>query len=190
VQDLRELFRYLQIRPDTEVTEIIRRIRADEDPQTVLRFIKDGDLLLEASATSPRSGDTSEMQKLDREALKNSSIIVPARPWTVIAGDGVVSNLISTFFSTCHYFVAVFVDKKCFLQDMRSRSTRTSEFCSPFLVNAICAWASVRCSESKHGHLDSDLLSRSIRRQAIQWKLYKGEAFEKHSTRRLRSSLI
>jgi hypothetical protein len=190
VQDLRELFRYLQVRPDTEVTEIIRRIREDEDPQTVLRFIKDGDLLLEASATSPRSGETNEMQKLDRQALKNSAIKVPARPWTVIAGDGVVSDLVSNFFATCHYFVAVFVDKKCFLQDMRSQSIRSSEFCSPFLVNAICAWTSVCSSQDTTDHVRADILTRSIQRQATQWNLFKAEAFEKRFTRRPRSNSI
>jgi hypothetical protein len=190
VQDLRELFRYLKTRPDVEVAEIIGRIRTEEDPLAVLRFIKDGDLLLEASATAPRSGDTSEMQNLDIEALKNSSIKVPARPWTVIAGDGVVSDLISTFFAACHYFVAVFVDKTCFLQDMRSGSIKTSEFCSPFLVNAICAWAAVSPQGITIPILSVDIFASSTQLQVTLLITFKARAFEKDFTARPRNNSI
>ena len=142
--DLQELFAYLRTRSEGEVAEIIRHIRANHDPVTVLRLIKDGDMLLEASMTGHQAVATSELQRLDANALQQSSLKAAARPWTVIAGDGVVSELVSIFFAIEQPFISIFVDKTCFLRDMRSGTMRGAKLCSPFLVNAICAYASVR----------------------------------------------
>jgi hypothetical protein len=67
---------------------------------------------------------------------------VPARPWTVLAGDGLVSELVSAFFTYDHCSGIPFVDQECFLADMRAEDITQARFCSPFLVNAICA---LRC---------------------------------------------
>ena len=85
-----------------------------------------------------------ELQRLDANALRQSNLKVTARPWTVVAGDGVVSELVSLFYTTEQPFISTFVDKTCFLQDMRSGMVRGSELCSLFLVNAMCAYAFVR----------------------------------------------
>ena len=143
LDDLQELYKYLQTRSEVEVAEIVRRIRANSDPFAVLRLIKDGDMLLEASMAGYRGAEASELQRLDADALRRSSLKVAARPWTAIAGDGVVSELVSIFFAAEQPFTNTVVEKTCFLQDMRSGMARGAKLCSPFLVNAICAYASV-----------------------------------------------
>jgi len=142
LDDLLELYNYLRTRPEGEVAEIVGRIRANHDPLDVLGFIKDGDMLVEASMAGRRGAETSQLQQLDADALRRSSLKVVARPWTVIAGDGVVSELVSIFFTIEQPSLGTYVDKTYFLRDMRS--ARDAKLCSPFLVNAICAFASVR----------------------------------------------
>jgi len=144
LDDLHELYKYLQTRSEVEVAEIVNRIRTNRDPLAVLRLIKDADMLLEASMTGYRGAEASEIRRLDADALQRSSLKVAARPWTVIAGDGVVSELVSAFLTIEQPFFGTFVDETCFLQDMRSGTVRGAKLCSPFLVNAICAYASVR----------------------------------------------
>jgi len=144
LDDLQELYRYLQTRSEPEVAEIVRRIRTSGDPLAVLRLIKDADILLEASMAGYRGAEASELRRIDADAFRRSSLKVVARPWTVIAGDGVVSELVSTFFAIEQPFFGTFVDEAYFLQDMRSGAVKTAKLCSPFLVNAICAYTSVR----------------------------------------------
>jgi hypothetical protein len=144
LDDLQELYKYLQTRSEVEVAEIVSRIKANGDPLAVLRFIKDGDMLVEASMAARRGAEASRVQQLDAEALRRSSFKVAARPWTVVIGDGVVSELISAFFIVEQPFFGTYVDKTYFLRDMRSGTVKGAKLCSPFLVNAICAYMSVR----------------------------------------------
>lgn len=76
---------------------------------------------------------------MDMKALTNSLFRVSARPWTTVAGDGIVSELISSFFVWDDAFFAPFIDRESFLRDMRSNDVENAKYCSPFLVNAICA---------------------------------------------------
>jgi hypothetical protein len=67
---------------------------------------------------------------------------VPAQPWTTVTTDGdLVSHLVSLYF-TWDYPFYVFLDRDVFLKHMVNGDT-TSEFCSPFLVNALLANACV-----------------------------------------------
>jgi hypothetical protein len=136
---LKELYNFLRLRPEAESHEIYSRIRASSDPLAVLQFIKQGDLLLRAPA-SPNINP--EVEKLDQAALQSSYFTVPSRPWTAVAGDGLVSELISSFFKWDDPFFYPFLDQEYFLHDMRNMDPKAAKHCSPFLVNAICA---VRC---------------------------------------------
>ncbi|PYH43596.1 Zn(II)2Cys6 transcription factor [Aspergillus saccharolyticus JOP 1030-1] len=61
---------------------------------------------------------------------------VPARPWTTVTEDAdLVSHLVSLYFTWDYPFHA-FLDRDVFLEHMR-RGDLQSEFCSPFLVNAL-----------------------------------------------------
>ena len=105
----------------------------------MLQFIKEADLLLLGPSSSSSRILDPRIRKLDLDALRDSPIKVRAYPWTIIAGDGLVSSLISSFFAWDNPFFYCFVDQQCFLEDMEQQDPLKAMFCSPLLVNAICA---------------------------------------------------
>lgn len=125
--------------------EIYRRVRVAVDPLDVVELLKGGDLLLQHSVPE-RPGESDSpaigLESLELSALEQSSIKVHARPWTRIAGDGLVSELISSFFAYDNGFYLSFVDQESFLEDMQAGDVAKADFCSSLLVNAICA---LRC---------------------------------------------
>lgn len=139
LDDMNELYNYLRTKSHVEATEILRRVRLAVDPRVVLRFIRDGDLLMEASLAARRGADPAVIAEFDDEAYQRSSIKVRAQPWTVVAGDGLVSELVSIFFETEHPFLLWALNKEAFLEEMASASVAKSSLCTPLLVNAICA---------------------------------------------------
>lgn len=67
---------------------------------------------------------------------------VPARPWTTVTNsDDLVSHLVSLYLTWGYPFYAFFC-RETFLKHMRS-GRLNSDFCSPFLVNALLANACV-----------------------------------------------
>lgn len=67
---------------------------------------------------------------------------VPARPWTTVTEDSdLVSHLVSLYFTWDYPFHA-FVDQGVFLRHM-AKGKLGSEFCSPYLVNALLSNACV-----------------------------------------------
>jgi hypothetical protein len=67
---------------------------------------------------------------------------VPAKPWTSVTEDSdLVSHLVSLYFTWDYPFHA-FLDRDVFLAHM-ARGREDSDFCSPFLVNALLANACV-----------------------------------------------
>ncbi|OIW28590.1 hypothetical protein CONLIGDRAFT_387874 [Coniochaeta ligniaria NRRL 30616] len=144
---LRELFGLLRQKSKPEAQDILSRIRSSEDPLAVWRSIKDAELLLPRSPSASGSGAIRDprLEKIDAEALADSHVKVKARPWTAVAGDGIVSDLVSSFFAWDNGFRFSFVDKDCFLEDMALGAPEKARYCSPFLVNAMCAF---RCYTS------------------------------------------
>ncbi|KAI0409208.1 putative C6 transcription factor [Xylaria palmicola] len=136
--ELRQLFHHLSKRPELEAYNIFQRIRASDDPIAVAHTIKQAELLLPPTP-SDEHGELTTLNQLEFDALGRSPIKVPARPWTAVAGDGIVSELVSAWFKWDNAFLYPFIDRQCFLQDMRKGDPRTAKYCSPFLVNAICA---------------------------------------------------
>jgi hypothetical protein len=132
VGQLKELLRKLCDSPNTEALEILTKLRTVENPLTVLQQIPI------AASSNPLNADAS-LRDLNRAAFNASTFTVPAQPWTAVAGDGIVSHLICSWARRDSIFIHPFVDIKCFLQDMRSQNVTTSKYCSPFLVNIICA---------------------------------------------------
>ncbi|KAA8645603.1 hypothetical protein EYZ11_010704 [Aspergillus tanneri] len=84
---------------------------------------------------------------------------VPAKPWTTITQDsGLVSHLVSLYFTWDYPFHA-FLDREVFLTHMVSGNVK-SEFCSPFLVNALLANA-CHYSDYSEAYVDpGDLLTK------------------------------
>lgn len=135
-----ELYGFLFNLPESEATEILARLRVSGDPMAVLQDVRDSSLLFlnPEPYDHPTSSDP-RLERLDLDALRASTFRVNARPWTAVAGDGVVSELISSFFAWDDAFFYPFIHRQAFIDDMRQNSPDTARYCSPFLVNAICA---------------------------------------------------
>ncbi|KAH6844696.1 hypothetical protein B0I37DRAFT_433210 [Chaetomium sp. MPI-CAGE-AT-0009] len=109
-----------------------------ENPLSTLEGVSTADALRSANV---------EVARIDAEALEESLINVPAQPWTTVAGDGLVSHLISDFFDRDEgdpFANAISVlDGELFVRDMARGDPSRSDFCSPFLVNTICGLRSM-----------------------------------------------
>ncbi|KAI1274925.1 putative C6 transcription factor [Xylaria sp. FL0933] len=139
---LRQLFHDLSKRPESEAYDIFQRLRsADGDPISLAHSIRQAELLLPLRAPDDLSEITA-LQLLDVEALDASPIKIPALPWTTVAGDGVVSELISAWFKWDNVFLYPFIDRDCFIKDMCAADLENATYCSSFLVNTICAYRS------------------------------------------------
>ncbi|TRX95717.1 hypothetical protein FHL15_003271 [Xylaria flabelliformis] len=139
--ELRQLFRDLSRRPESEALDIFQRLRVVDDPIALARSIRQAELLLPSTAMGDHD-KVSTVHKLEFDALLKSPIKIPAQPWTTVAGDGIVSELISSWFKWDNAFLYSFIDRDCFMQDIRDGDPDSAVYCSPFLVNAICAFRS------------------------------------------------
>lgn len=105
------------------------------------------DVSLQRNTTQAEDGALSPaLDSLDFSALSASDLKLRAQPWTALAGDGLVSELLSSFFAHENCYYLSFVDQERFVDDMEAGDVNHSEFCSPLLVNAICALRSVSLS--------------------------------------------
>ena len=141
---LRQLYTLLGKLPRVEVNEVLARMHATSDPIAMLRFARElsvSTLPAQGPDVIPVEDERSNprLRAIDLRALVGSSLRVSARPWTTVASDGIVSDLISSFFRWDDLFFFPFIDREAFLQDMRSDDVENAAYCSPFLVNAICA---------------------------------------------------
>ncbi|KAG5945456.1 hypothetical protein E4U53_006704 [Claviceps sorghi] len=154
---LRDLFDALRAVPPSDGHDILARLRAADDPVRALRAIQERPISPSLSLLSPSPSPSPDpvldprLERLDLLALRESSIRVDAMPWTAVASDGLVSELISSFFTWDDAFYLPIVDREAFLADMRSGNVANARYCSPFLVNAICA---SRCAFSSLSRRD------------------------------------
>ncbi|KAL4739570.1 hypothetical protein BDV11DRAFT_187433 [Aspergillus similis] len=106
---------------------------------------------IEQQPNLPQTPELLEFELRQRHILgarKSSDVprfSVPARAWTtIIDDDGLVSRLISSWFTWVHP-ICNFIDRDLFIRDMQSGSLSAS-YCSPLLVNIIlsdaCAYSS------------------------------------------------
>jgi hypothetical protein len=66
-------------------------------------------------------------------------IQIQALPWSVVATDQVVSELISRYFTFDYLYVFPPIPRSTFVNEMRLGDVDAAGSCSPLLVNAICA---------------------------------------------------
>ena len=143
VNQLRELLGQIDHIPETEVLDRQHRPELSELLEQAIE-VGSGDTQAQQSIAQSRSdGLSSALEDLNLSAISASYLKLHARPWTVIAGDGLVSELLSSFFANDNCFYLPFVDQECFLHDMQAGEIIRADFCSPLLVNAICALRSV-----------------------------------------------
>lgn len=142
-----QLFRSLRELPRHEADAIITQLRSMDDPAAMLRLARNVAPPVvvpgPAFALRDKGEANARLPAINMRALMNSKFRVSARPWTLVAGDGLVSDLISSFFTYDHPFFVPCIDRDAFLADMRSNDPANAVYCSPLLVNAICASRSV-----------------------------------------------
>lgn len=141
---LRKLLNLVGQLPVDQARQVISQFNNLKDPTALLEGVQGmiyaAQHIPEIDMTSTnRTSSSPRALAVDLKALTSSLFKVPARPWTMVAGDGIVSDLISSFFVWDDAFFFPFIDREAFLTDMRSGDVQNSKFCSPFLVNAICA---------------------------------------------------
>ncbi|EFZ00818.2 Zn(2)-C6 fungal-type DNA-binding domain protein [Metarhizium robertsii ARSEF 23] len=137
-EQYRELFQLLCTKPKDEALELFRRIRESGEPFIVFEAVRQAEVLFPNHSPSETYGSY-QLERLDRLALDGSIIKVPARPWTIVAGDGLVSELITNLFHFNGTYLLPVLEKDVFIEDMKSGHVIGSRYCTPFLVNAICA---------------------------------------------------
>jgi hypothetical protein len=73
-------------------------------------------------------------------------LLSDAKPslWTAVCQDDLLMRELLAAWLQCEYFFTTPLQKDYFLQDMASHN---QDFCSPLLVNAVLAYACVRCPE-------------------------------------------
>jgi hypothetical protein len=140
VDQLRELFGHIRTCPEAEAKQFYQQLRTADGLQDLLQL--SGESSLSFKQKHRILGSEKTACDLGLDVVGSSAIMVPARPRTVLAGDAFVSELVSAFFAYDHCSGIPFVDEECFLADMRAEDITQARFCSPFLVNAICA---LRC---------------------------------------------
>lgn len=143
----RELFQLLCTKPEDEALELFRRIRESGEPFILFEAVRQAEVLFPNPSPSETYGSY-QLERLDRLALDGSIIKVPARPWTIVAGDGLVSELITNLFHFNGTYLLPVLEKDVFIEDMKSGHVTGSRYCTPFLVNAICAVESVSSPDS------------------------------------------
>jgi hypothetical protein len=123
-RELKELLVYIQSQQKTDVSDLFNRLRTTANPFSILTSLR------EASSPFPRPvpGSSEAVLKLDAEAFAASVERVPARPWTSVAGDGLVSHLLSASFRADDPCLSSFVDRELFVRDMRQPSQERSQF--------------------------------------------------------------
>ena len=138
-KQLRELFMLLRKMCEGDTYEVLGRLRDTDDPFSVLRDVQQAPLEPKLSRSPPEESLDDQVEKIDLVALRESPFRLEAKPWTAIVGDGLVSDLISSYFIWDNSFLTPFIEQDAFLSDMRSQNPENSKYCSAFLVNAICA---------------------------------------------------
>lgn len=119
-----------RVLPDTS------RVRTEEASKKT----KIHDIPAEDDESQPRSHTMDIRYLCDDAPCK-----VPAKPWTnVTDDDDLVSHLVSLYMTWDYPFYAFF-DRRTFLENME-KGNLNSDFCSPFLVNALLANACVSSS--------------------------------------------
>lgn len=161
---LNDLFKVIRTADEKQAQRLLDMIRSDATPEEIRVFIDE--LLAHLQALEPPSKakqETAErLQELRSRANMQGSapsfrrqvmdvnflcvvppIEVPASPWTTVTDDDAfVSHLVSLYFTWDYPFYS-FLDMNVLIRHMKSRDL-SSDFCSPFLVNALLAHACVR----------------------------------------------
>lgn len=132
------------LRPDVLESKGFRRLQNRViDPTRLAELITNGDGPVSRRLPQAPMTDGALDQDPSDAAVDVPAFAVRAQPWTRLTMDNnLVSHLVSVFLNTSNVYWR-YLEMDLFLEGMRSGDP-FSKYCSPFLVNAICAIASVR----------------------------------------------
>jgi hypothetical protein len=161
VDRLRELLTHDRSITKTRPLESDRQLLEPASLEDVATILEDGSIPPQPYATNIRDETLAfALENLDIAALNKSTFQVHARPWTTLADDGLVSELLSSFFASDGCFYLSFVDQQYFLDEMEAGDVGMAKLCSPLLVNAICA---LRCVSEHRRTLDDVVNTAGLR---------------------------
>ncbi|KAG6011439.1 hypothetical protein E4U41_005500, partial [Claviceps citrina] len=148
VHQLRRFYGYIRAAPEPEAYNVFLQIRASESssPIDVVDSLDRQDRQVSLSPNDDSDG-------AGKEAVVGTQCIeVRAAPWTTVARDEVVSELITQYFTYDYLYVFPPINRETFLREMATLSISTATSCSPLLVNAICAQ---QCFLSPRKYMDN-----------------------------------
>lgn len=148
------LIESLRTGPQNHITDLLNFIRSSSSLDEIKSFLNSYVPQTETEATPQMRDVFVKLERLQqsrqgppttlatRRLSDTPLVTVPAKPWTTVTDDDqFVSHLISLWL-TWHYPWFHCIDPAIFIKAMQSRDLQSS-LCSPFLVNAILAEASV-----------------------------------------------
>lgn len=160
---LNDLFKVIRSANEQQAQKLLEMIRRDATPEEIRVFIDEALVQLRTlgPASDAKRETVEQLKALRSKANMQGSapsfrrqvmdvnflcvippIEVPARPWTSVTDDDAfISHLVSLYFTWDYPFYS-FLDLTVLINSMKSRDL-DSEFCSPFLVNALLAHACV-----------------------------------------------
>ncbi|KAG6009652.1 hypothetical protein E4U21_001716 [Claviceps maximensis] len=134
VHQLRRFYGYIRAAPQEEAYSIFLQIRASggSSPIDVLDSLN-----RQERKPSLTSNDDSNCNSI--EVASPRPIEIHAAPWTTVAGNEVVAELITQYFTYDYLYVFPPINRSVFFREMASPNIMAATSCSPVLVNAICA---------------------------------------------------
>ncbi|KJZ70621.1 hypothetical protein HIM_09976 [Hirsutella minnesotensis 3608] len=132
-----ELIKVLRTRPEDEAYSFLRRLRATDELAAIIPITNDAGAS-PIDSTSPTFTD-SPATETTQQYREGRLILVPSKPWTAVGNDGLVSELITEYFNFDNCSLMPLGDQDVFVEEMRNGDKSTAQWCSPLLVNAICA---------------------------------------------------
>ncbi|KAG6062640.1 hypothetical protein E4U32_002112 [Claviceps aff. humidiphila group G2b] len=145
---LRRFYGHIRAVPEEQAFSVFLKIRVGQSsrPLDVLESLDETHQ--ERNEFLPSCGDSDGE---NNEADSDQNIEARAAPWTTVAGDEVVSELITQYFTFDYLYVFPPINRTIFAREMASPSVHPGLCCSPLLVNAICAQ---QCYISRREHME------------------------------------
>lgn len=157
---LNDLFKLVREADEANSLQLLDIIRRNAPPHEIRIYIDETLATLGSDNTAPRETvakleDARHMINIEAEGpsfrskvmdihylCDEAPVRVPAQPWTSVTDDAdLVSHLVSLYFTWNYPFQGP-LDREVFVRHMKSGDLR-SEFCSPYLVNALLSNACV-----------------------------------------------
>ncbi|KAJ9200450.1 transcriptional regulator family: Fungal Specific TF [Paecilomyces variotii] len=155
---LNDLFKVIRSANHSSAQQLLDIIRNDATPEEIRIYIDETLAKLQGGENDTATKDTTNKLKDIRRMVNlqgpspsfrrkvmdvhflcdTPPMRVPAKPWTTVTDDDeIVSHLVSLYFTWDYPFYA-FLDSEVFVKHMAIGDIH-SEFCTPFLVNALLA---------------------------------------------------